>query len=80
MSNLMQYPQEQKSRSGCKVSWRYYDLKEDAIMCAVAARYNAKLLEKEGYDFGYNDPGFMVLMTEDDHYGRYTGLYQVCVC
>jgi hypothetical protein len=51
------YPPEQAFRSGFKVSWNYYDTREDADKCAEIARNNAAYYREKGYDFGYCSPG-----------------------
>lgn len=57
MSERKPYPPEQDLRSGCKVSWYYYDSREDADACAKVAKHNARIALSEGYDFGYCGPG-----------------------
>jgi hypothetical protein len=52
-----QYPKEDARRGGCKVSWNYYRKREDAETCAKAAKHNAQISLREGYDFGYQSPG-----------------------
>lgn len=64
------YPAPVKTRSGCKVSWAYYATEAEAEQCAEAAYYNARILEREGYDFGYQTPA--VIKQVD-------GLYEVCL-
>lgn len=70
ISKLVDYPTPVKSRGGCKVSWAYYATEAEARECAIAARRNARVLEAQGYDFGYMAPG---AVNEVD------GLFEVCL-
>lgn len=70
MSKFRDYPAPVKTRGGCKVSWAYYATKGEACECAAAAWHNARILEREGYDFGYMTPG--EIRSVD-------GLYEVCL-
>lgn len=56
-SQLKQYPTPTRTRSGNKVSWNYYTNKKDTRECALAAKHNAEIRERQGYDFGYLSPG-----------------------
>ena len=49
---LMDYPKYVKVRSGIKVSWYYYSTLDEAEKAATAARHNAHILARQGYDFG----------------------------
>jgi hypothetical protein len=51
------YPEPIRTRSGCKVSWNYYDNLADAQACAEAAQFNARIDAAMGYDFGFCAPG-----------------------
>lgn len=53
------YPEPKSSRSGCKVSWNTYETEAEAKVCAEAAKHNARIKEAEGFDFGYQCPGFI---------------------
>lgn len=58
MSNgIKPYPKPASMRSGCKVSWYTYSAKAAAYSASLIARDNAKILEAQGYDFGYQSPG-----------------------
>lgn len=70
-SRLRDYSKPVKTRSGCKVSWAYYATEAEAKECGIAARFNAQILEAQGYDFGYQSPG-SISKTSD-------GLYEVCL-
>lgn len=56
-SKLMPYPPCQDERVGCKVSWYTYVNEADAKEASRAAEHNARILEAQGYDFGYQAPG-----------------------
>lgn len=75
------YPLTDKSRTGCKVSWNYYESDDAAKRCAEAARWNASIQEAQGYDFGYCAPGWIEKMTHPAPHGRpeLAGLYEVCI-
>lgn len=75
MSDWMGYPESQGMDVGCKVSWRYYDSKEDAEKCAEAAKNNGRIQASRGYDFGYCAPGSIELMKSGPNEGR----YKVCL-
>jgi len=51
------YPEDQARRAGCKVSWRYYDKREDAEAASRAAENDAVIQSSLGFDFGYCSPG-----------------------
>ena len=51
------YPEAAARRTGCKVSWWYYDTREEAEACSRVAIHNSYVLQQEGYDFGYCSPG-----------------------
>lgn len=57
------YPKPDATRSGAKVGWYYYRKLEDAEACAKAAKYNAKIAEGFGYDFGFQAPGAITRVT-----------------
>lgn len=79
-SKLMSYPQPVDSRCGCKVSWNYYADHEQAKAAAVAAEHNAEILADQGYDFGYQCPGHIKLMSgHTGEWARYNGLFEVCL-
>ena len=75
------YPPEQAMRSGCKVSWNYYDSREDAEACSEAARHNAVRQRQLGYDFGYCSPG-SIMWAEPGKGGKQAGengRWEVCL-
>ncbi len=72
---LMPYPKEQEMRCGCKVSWYYYELEADAKTAAAAARHNSAILANQGYDFGYQAPGWHIDSTQS----WFPGLFEVCI-
>lgn len=74
----MQYPPEQASRSGCKVSWNYYASEADAKACSIAAINNGQMQMNRGYDFGYCAPG-SVRKPEPGSKVFYPDLYEVCL-
>lgn len=51
------YPKAASIRSGCKVGWYTYATREEAEEAAAAARWNAGIKARYGYDFGYCSPG-----------------------
>jgi hypothetical protein len=78
MDKYIPYPAEQSRRSGCKVSWRYYDDREVAEKCAEAAKHNANLMYREGYDFGYCSPGTIEWVEAGHEHSGETGRWCVC--
>jgi hypothetical protein len=66
------YPPTDYTRCGCKVGWRTYDTLEDAEKCAEAARWNARIKEDLGYDFGYCAPGSITKVSDGSG-------YEVCI-
>lgn len=74
VSRYRAYPKEDGLRVGCKVSWHYYRDKVKADEASKAAQYNAAVLEAEGYEWGYQVPGSVTLMTA----GEWKGMYEVC--
>ena len=77
------YPPEQAMQSGCKVSWRYYTKREDALLAADVAKLEAEWLAGQGYDFGYQSPGDRIELIaagrKDGFWKEYAGMYEVCV-
>lgn len=82
------YPVPVRSRGGCKVSWNYYRTREEAEICAKAARHNAEIALADGFDFGYCAPGTIREMppgsaTVNTRYRGpvedLSGLYEVCL-
>jgi len=69
------YPEAVTFRSGCKVSWRYYENEHAALEAALAAKNNARILRAKGYDFGYQSPGAVRRMPES--WGKFSGLWEV---
>jgi hypothetical protein len=72
------YPETPNIRSGGKVGWRYYDRLRDAEECSEAARFNAKVQEGLGYDFGYCSPGSVWQIPEDAD-SPFAGKWEVCI-
>jgi hypothetical protein len=70
------YPKSQGERSGSKVAWLYYTKREDAVLAADVAKLEAKYMEAQGYDFGYQAPGYSV---EEVKEGGHAGMFEVCV-
>jgi hypothetical protein len=73
-TKYMDYPRPLKVRSGCKVSWYYYDNKTDADKAATAAKHNAALQLDEGFDFGYQAPGSIDQLPPNTRYRESMGL------
>lgn len=70
------YPSPQATRSGCKVTWYYYDKEADAIAATDATKFNRVAREEQGYDFGYQSPGAPPrLMTVGPHADK----WEVCI-
>lgn len=67
---LKKYPTPVKIESGCKVGWNFYASRSNAEKCADIAKYNAKIRQQQGYDFGLNFPGSIIAVE---------GKYKVCV-
>lgn len=72
---LHPYPEHQGCETGCKVSWFFYEDREQAELAAEAARRNAITLEGRGFDFGFQSPG---QITEPERSKR-PGLFQVVI-
>jgi len=60
-----------KTRSGIKVSWRYYGTKEEALADSSTARAEGEHWEQYGYEYGYCVPGSV--REQDD------GTWELCV-
>jgi hypothetical protein len=71
-------PKHQSYRSGCKVSWKYYDSREDAELAAKAAEHDANIQLSRGYDFGYCWPGSIGWAEPDSEHGGENGRWEVC--
>tara|TARA_R100000406_G_scaffold77679_1_gene58358 strand:+ start:56 stop:265 length:210 start_codon:yes stop_codon:yes gene_type:complete len=54
-----EYPKPDDIRTGFKVSWFLYSNLEDAERAAALAREVMKAKLEQGYDFGYQMPGFI---------------------
>ena len=80
-SEYIQYPECQDQRTGCKVSWLYYDSKEDAEKACIAARSNARLYAALGYDYGYQAPGYQAEWAVPGNWPQAgdKGRWQVCI-
>ncbi len=70
------YPRPVHVRTGHKVSWHYYKSLGEAEQCANAAKHNALIQLRAGYDFGYCSPG---VIYGPDKQSFYPGLYEVCL-
>lgn len=70
-----QYPKYKDLRVGIKVSWYYYESEDDAKLASEAAKHNAQIQWAQGYDFGYQSPGYITKYKE----GPYAGLFEVCI-
>lgn len=83
--NTMPYPEPKSTRTGCKVSWLYYETREEAEKCAEAARHNGHYYASLGYDFGYCAPGSITQMPAIHEPGKAwmgeerAGLFEVCI-
>lgn len=73
------YPEHQARLSGCKVSWRYYDSREDADAAAAAAKHDAEIQWQRGYDFGYCCPGSIQWVGSEHSCGGESGRWEVCI-
>jgi hypothetical protein len=65
------YPETTEHRTGAKVSWQIYRTREEAEVCAEAAKHNAEIDWSLGYDFGYQMPGSIRQLKD--------GRFEVCV-
>lgn len=65
MKTLQKYPKQQATDSRSKVSIYFYADEADAFDASNSARYNGRILEREGYDFGYMAPGAMTQVKDD---------------
>ena len=70
---LKQYPEYELFRSGIKVSWYFYDTREEAEKASKIAVHNARILEAQGYDWGYQCPGEIKEVKPGGWYGDKTG-------
>jgi hypothetical protein len=71
MTKWKDYPPTDDTRSGCKVGWRYYQTRAEAEACSKAARWNGRVKEEMGYDFGYCAPGHITELPD--------GRFEVCI-
>ncbi len=67
---LKPYPTPQLLRVGIKVSWHYYQSEADAKVASEAAKHNGRFLEEQGFDFGYQSPGFIRMKKPGDIVGK----------
>jgi hypothetical protein len=65
------YPVSLSTETGCKVGWKVYGELFEAEDCAEAAKFNAKIQESLGYDFGYCSPGSIEKLEN--------GCFKVCI-
>lgn len=68
MSNNFNYPTPTRIETGCKVSWYFYDNEADAIKASEIAKSHAIHKLNQGYDFGYQSPGDVRHIEEDNLY------------
>lgn len=56
-----EYPSEGliATRSGFKVAWLLYDSEATAMACSPIAYKQGLIRAAQGYDFGYQSPGFV---------------------
>lgn len=73
------YPKPDGFRSGMKVSWNYYRNRADAEICAAAAQHNARIQLSQGFDFGYQSPGSITVITERNGMPDKLGMFEVCL-
>ena len=76
--NWASAPAHQASDSGCKVSWKYYDTREDAEAASKAAEHDAEIQLRRGYDFGYCCPGSIRWVEPGTKFGGDNGRWEVC--
>lgn len=73
------YPEHQARHTGCKVSWYYYDKREDAEAASKAAMHDAEIQWRRGYDFGYCSPGLISWVEAGTKFGGENGRWEVCI-
>ena len=56
---MKEYPEPIARRSGSKVGWLTYADRETAEKASEAAKENAIEKERQGYDFGFQSPGWI---------------------
>lgn len=56
---LRPYPPYKSIRHGAKVSWHTYADEKTAKAAAKIAEYNADTLERDGFDWGFQNPGYI---------------------
>lgn len=56
------------TRSGCKVGWDTYDDEAEAQAASARAREQAVKLARQGYDFGYQMPGYVTKAPDKDEW------------
>lgn len=79
MTTYATYPEAQARETGCKVSWRYYDKREDADAASEAAKHDAEIQAMRGYDFGYCCPGDIRWVAPGTKFGGENGRWEVCL-
>jgi hypothetical protein len=79
MSTWATYPEAQARETGSKVSWRYYDKREDADAASEAAKHDAEIQAMRGYDFGYCCPGDIRWVEAGTRLGGANGRWEVCL-
>jgi hypothetical protein len=67
----MRYPDYDHLRVGRKVSWYIYKDRALAEQASVAANHNKIIGWRQGYDYGYCDPGSITQLAD--------GRYEVCI-
>ena len=58
-ATLPPQPKAVSQRAGCKVAWYTYRTMAEAKIAAQHARLDAEWYSFLGYDFGYQQPGFI---------------------
>lgn len=75
----IQYPPTDDFRTGCKVGWRTYKTKAEALACQKAALNNAQIQRAGGYDFGYCSPGSIDEVKGIGEGREGTTMFEVCI-
>lgn len=70
-TDLLVYPISQGQRSGSKVSWLVFAKQSDADLATTAAKHNAHVMERQGFDFGFCTPGEQRILPD--------GRVEVCI-
>ena len=79
MTTYATCPKAQAWDGGCKVSWSYYDKREDADAASKAAQHDAEIQLSLGYDFGFCCPGDIRWVEAGTKFGGDSGRWEVCM-